>query len=163
MRDFEDEDREGINLPRLPFTRREADSISALLPANQRHKMLDFDATRTAAFDAELSNYRFVNFATHSFLNNKNPELSGIVFSLFDENGKEQDGFLRVSEVFNLKLPAELVVLSDCRTGLGKEIKKEGLVGLKRGFMYAGAKRVVVSLWDVNDEGTSELMANFHH
>ncbi len=161
-RDFDLEDEEGINLPRLPFTRREADSISASLPVNQRSKMLGFDATRNAVFNAELSNYRYVHFATHSFLNNKNPELSGIVLSLFDENGKEQDGFLRVGEVFNLKLPAELVVLSGCRTGLGKEIKGEGLVGLTRGFMYAGAKRVVVSLWDVNDEGTSELMANFY-
>jgi len=163
VRDFDfEENEEGINLPRLPFTRREADSISASLPNNQRSKMLDFDATRTAVFNNELSNYRFVHFATHSFLNNKNPELSGIVLSLFDENGKEQNGFLRVGEVFNLKLPAELVVLSGCRTGLGKEIKGEGLVGLTRGFMYAGAKRVVVSLWDVNDEGTSELMVNFY-
>jgi len=162
VRDFDFEDEEGINLPRLPFTRREADSIFASLPNNQRSKILDFDATRNAVFNSELSNYRFVHFATHSFLNNKNPELSGIVLSLFDENGKEQDDFLRVGEVFNLKLPAELVVLSGCRTGLGKEIKGEGLVGLTRGFMYAGAKRVVVSLWDVNDEGTSELMATFY-
>jgi len=162
VRDFDFEDEEGINLPRLPFTRREADSIFASLPNNQRSKILDFDATRNAVFNSGLSNYRFVHFATHSFLNNKNPELSGIVLSLFDENGKEQDDFLRVGEVFNLKLPAELVVLSGCRTGLGKEIKGEGLVGLTRGFMYAGAKRVVVSLWDVNDEGTSELMATFY-
>lgn len=162
VRDLDFDDEDGINLPRLPFTRREADLISAFLPSNQRRKLLDFDANRNAVFDADLANYRFVHLATHSFINNKNPELSGIVFSLFDEKGKEQDGFLRVSEVFNLKLPAELVVLSGCRTGLGKEIRGEGLIGMTRGFMYAGAKRVVVSLWDVNDEGTSELMANFY-
>ena len=127
-----------------------------------KEKMLDFAANRNSAMSPELSNYRYVHFATHGFINNENPELSGIVFSMIDENGKEQGGFLRVNDIFNLKLPAEMIVLSGCRTGLGKEIKGEGLVGMTRGFMYAGAKRVVVSLWDVNDEGTSELMANFY-
>ena len=94
--------------------------------------------------------------------NNENPELSGIVLSLFDEKGKERDGFLRVGDVYNLKLPVEMVVLSGCRTGLGKEIKGEGLIGLTRGFMYAGAKRVTVSLWDVNDEATAEMMGKFY-
>lgn len=81
---------------------------------------------------------------------------------MIDENGREQDGFLRVGDIYNLRLPAEMVVLSGCRTGLGKEIKGEGLIGLTRGFMYSGAKRVAVSLWDVNDEATSELMAHFY-
>ena len=151
-----------MDLPRLPFTRREADSISALVAENQKEKMLDFAANRSSAMSPELANYRYVHFATHGFINNENPELSGIVFSMIDENGKEQDGFLRVNDIFNLKLPAEMVVLSGCRTGLGKEIRGEGLIGMTRGFMYAGAKRVVVSLWDVNDEGTAELMANFY-
>ena len=124
--------------------------------------MLDFAANRNVAMSPALSDFRFVYFATHSFINNENPELSGIVFSMIDENGKDQDGFLRVGDIFSLKLSAEMVVLSGCRTGLGKEIKGEGLVGMTRGFMYAGAKRVVVSLWDVKDEETSELMANFY-
>lgn len=157
-----DADFSNMDLPRLPFTRREADSISALVAENQKEKMLDFAANRNSAMSPELSNYRYIHFATHGFINNENPELSAIVFSMIDENGKEQDGFLRVNDIFNLKLPAEMVVLSGCRTGLGKEIRGEGLVGMTRGFMYAGAKRVVVSLWDVNDEGTSELMANFY-
>src|SRR5262249_48328782 len=76
--------------------------------------------------------------------------------------GKSQDGFLRAHEIYNLNLPAELVMLSACQTGLGKETKGEGLVGLTRGFMYAGAARVVVSLWNVNDKATSELMAKFY-
>jgi CHAT domain-containing protein len=88
--------------------------------------------------------------------------LSGIVLSMFDEKGNPQDGFLRAHEIFNLKLPAELVVLSACQTGLGKEVKGEGLVSLTRGFMYAGAPRVVVSLWSVNDRATAELMARFY-
>lgn len=156
------ETREGFELQRLPFTRREAEVISAFVPENQQEKLLDFAASRRSAMSPELANYRFVHFATHGILSNENPELSGIAFSMFDEKGKEQDGFLRVGDIYNLKFPAEMVVLSGCKTGLGKEIKGEGLVGLTRGFMYAGAKRVTVSLWDVNDEATSELMARFY-
>jgi CHAT domain-containing protein len=154
--------RNGLDLPRLPFTRREADSIAALVSSSQHKKFFDFAANRQAAMSSELADYRFVHFATHGFINNENPELSGIVLSLFDENGREQDGFLRVGDVYNLKLPVEAVVLSGCKTGLGKEISGEGLIGLTRGFMYAGAKRVAVSLWDVNDEATAELMGKFY-
>lgn len=154
--------RDGLDLPRLPFTRREADLISAKIPENKLEKLLDFTANKTAAMSSDLAAFKYVHFATHGFINNKNPELSGIVFSMLDENGKEQDGFLRVGDVYNLKIPAELVVLSGCRTGLGKEIKGEGLVGLTRGFIYAGARRVAVSLWDVNDEATSILMEKLY-
>src|SRR4029077_7941258 len=87
---------------------------------------------------------------------------SGIVLSLVDERGQAQDGFLRLHEIYNLKLSADLVVLSACQTGLGKEIKGEGLVGLTRGFMYAGAPRVVASLWKVDDKATAELMRRFY-
>ena len=84
------------------------------------------------------------------------------VLSLVDEQGKPQDGFLRTHDIYNLKLPAELVVLSACETGLGKEVKGEGLEGLTRGFMYAGARRVVVSLWNVNDKATAGLMQQLY-
>jgi CHAT domain-containing protein len=84
------------------------------------------------------------------------------VLSLVDEQGRPRDGFLGASEIYNLQLPAELVVLSACETGLGKEVKGEGLVGLTRGFMYAGAARVMVSLWSVSDKATSELMQRFY-
>lgn len=155
-------DAESVELPRLPFTRKEANAIAQLIPANQRKEILDFAANRKTALDTDLSQYGIVHFATHSFINNQHPDLSGIVLSLIDENGKEQDGFIRISDIYNLKLPANLIVLSGCRTGLGKEIRGEGLVGLTRGFMYAGAARVAVSLWDVNDEATSELMTRFY-
>ncbi len=154
--------RDGLDLPRLPFTRREAEEISATVPENKREKLLDFSANKAAAMSSDLSNFQYVHFATHGFINNENPELSGIVFSMVNEKGMERDGFLRVGDIYNLKFPAEMVVLSGCRTGLGKEIKGEGLIGLTRGFMYAGAKRVTVSLWDVNDEATAELMARFY-
>jgi CHAT domain-containing protein/tetratricopeptide (TPR) repeat protein len=153
---------EGGLVPRLPFTRREANAIAALIPAQEREEALDFDASRATATSDVLGQYRFIHFATHGLLNNDHPELSGVILSLIDRQGREQDGFLRASEIFRLKLPAELVVLSGCRTGLGKEMKGEGLIGLTQGFMYAGAARVVVSLWDVNDAATAELMARFY-
>jgi len=151
-----------LQIPRLPATRDEAKAIMALAPAQTSKQALDFNASLQTATSAELSQYRYVHFATHGFLDAVHPELSGIVLSLVDENGNPQDGFLRAHEVYNLKLPAELIVLSACQTGLGKEVKGEGLVGLTRGFMYAGAPRVVVSLWSVNDEATAELMARFY-
>jgi CHAT domain-containing protein len=110
----------------------------------------------------DLSKYRVLHFATHGLLNSRNPELSGIVLSLVDEKGRPVDGFLRLNEIYNLNLSADLVVLSACQTGLGKEIKGEGLIGLTRGFMYAGAQRVVASLWKVDDAGTAELMKTFY-
>jgi CHAT domain-containing protein/tetratricopeptide (TPR) repeat protein len=151
-----------ISFERLPFTRQEAETILTLVPAKDRKQAFDFAANRTAATNAELSQYRMVHFATHGILNSQNPELSGVVLSLFDETGKPQNGFLRLHDIFNLKLPAELVVLSACETGLGEDIKGEGLIGLTRGFMYAGSPRVIVSLWSVDDQATSELMKKFY-
>jgi CHAT domain-containing protein len=152
----------GVRIPRLPGTRREASAIVAFIPEADRKQALDFDASRAAATSAELSQFRIIHFATHGLLNSTHPELSGIVLSLVDQQGRPQDGFLRLHEIYNLKLPAELVVLSACQTGLGKEIRGEGLVGLTRGFMYAGAPRVVASLWKVDDRATAELMNHFY-
>jgi len=121
-------------------------------------KATDFGASRATATSAELGQYRIVHFATHGLLNSEHPELSGLVLSLVDEQGKSQDGFLRLHDIYNLNLPVDLVVLSACSTGLGKEVRGEGLVGIVRGFMYAGAARVVASLWKVDDEATAELM-----
>ena len=103
-----------------------------------------------------------MHFATHGFLDSERPGLSSLVLSMVDANGEAKDGFLRANDIYNLKLPAELVVLSACQTGLGKEVKGEGLIGLTRGFMYAGASRVVVSLWNVNDKATADLMTKFY-
>jgi CHAT domain-containing protein len=103
-----------------------------------------------------------VRFVTHGLLDSNHPELSGVVLSLVDEKGSPVDGFLRLHDIYNLNLPADLVVLSACETGLGKEVRGEGLIGLTRGFMYAGAPRVVVSLWSVNDRATAELMKRFY-
>lgn len=154
---------EGFYVPRLPGTRREAEKIVALVPAAESRLVLDFAASRDTATSPELSQYRYVHFSTHGLLNSVHPELSGVVFSLVNERGEAQDGFLRAHEIYNLKLRAELVVLSACQTGVGKDIRGEGLASLTRGFMYAGAPRVLVSLWDVSDWGTTELMVRFYH
>ena len=146
----------------MPFSREEADVLASLVPAKSLLKATDFQASRAKATSGELSNYRIIHFATHGLLNSEHPEISGLVLSLIDENGKAQDGFLRMHEIYNLRLPAEVVVLSACQTGLGKEIRGEGLVGLTRGFMYAGAQRVVASLWQVDDLATAELMKRFY-
>jgi len=149
-------------IPRLLFTRQEATRLLALTPRNSSFAATDFNASRSTVLSGDLSQYRYVHFATHGLLDSERPGLSSLVLSMVDAQGKPQDGFLRANEIYNLKLPAELVVLSACQTGLGKEIKGEGLVGLTRGFMYAGAARVVVSLWSVNDKATADLMTKFY-
>ncbi len=111
---------------------------------------------------ADLVNYRILHFATHGLLDDTHPEFSGLVFSLYDKNGKSQDGFLRLNQIYNLNLNSDLVVLSACQTALGKDVRGEGLIGLTRGFMYAGARRVVASLWKVDDAATAEFMKRFN-
>ncbi|WP_016952409.1 tetratricopeptide repeat protein [Anabaena sp. PCC 7108] len=149
------------SLSRLPGTRQEAEAVLKLVPNTESIKAFDFDANYEWVTQQKLNQYQMVLFATHGLIDMKNPELSGIVLSLFDKQGKAKNGFLRLDDIFNLDLPAELVVLSACETGLAGEVKGEGLIGLTRGFMYAGAAKVVVSLWKVNDDATAELMTEF--
>lgn len=149
-------------IPRLLASRDEADAIMSVTPWRSGFEAMDFAASRATVMNTDLSDYRIVHFATHGLLNNEHPELSGIVLSLFDQKGQPQDGFLRLHDIYNLKLPVDLVVLSACNTGLGKDVKGEGLIGLTRGFMYAGASSVVASLWKVDDEATAELMRLFY-
>jgi CHAT domain-containing protein/tetratricopeptide (TPR) repeat protein len=146
----------------LPESRAEADSIMKLVPKGEGMEALGFDASRATVMNPDLSQYRIIHFATHGFANFKHPELSGIVLSLVDEKGQPQDGFFRLHDIYNLNLPADLVVLSACQTGVGKQIKGEGLIALTRGFTYAGAARVVASLWKVDDEATRRLMEEFY-
>ena len=151
-----------LRIQRLPGTKKEAGEILSLVPDEDRLEALSFRASRETAMGHELEQFRYLHFATHGFLDSVRPELSGIVLSMVNEKGEPENGFLLAHEIYNLKLPAELVVLSACETGLGKQIRGEGLVGLTRGFMYAGAQRVVVSLWSVDDEATKELMVAFY-
>ena len=149
-------------LRRLYSSRLEADALFHLIPADRAMQALGFDANRAAVIGDKLANYRMVHFATHGLVDNQVPELSGIVLSMFDRQGKRQDGFLQLYEIYNLKLGADLVVLSACQTALGKDIRGEGIVSLTRGFMHAGAPRIVASLWNVDDAATAELMSRFY-
>jgi len=112
---------------RLRFSREEADAIARLAPKEKELEAVDFVASRATATSPDLGQYRIVHFATHGLINSQHPELSGIVLSLVDEKGQPQNGFLRLYEIYNLKLNADLVVLSACQTALGKDIKGEGL------------------------------------
>lgn len=153
---------DALPLGRLKWTGDEAEGITGLVPKKARKLLVGFEANREAATSKELGDYRFVHFATHGFLNSSHPELSGVVLSLVDKTGSEQDGFLRLQDVYNLKLSADLVVLSACETALGAQVNGEGIIGLTRGFMHAGAPRVVATLWQVGDLPSSELMKRFY-
>ena len=149
-------------LKRLPRTSEEAENILALTTPAQSLAWTAFDASKVNAESPELAGFKMVHFATHGVVDPDHPALSGIVFSLYDQQGRSIDGFLRLNEVFNLRLPVDLVVLSACQSGQGKLISGEGLVGLARGFLYAGAASMVVSLWSVDDQATAELMSRFY-
>lgn len=121
-----------------------------------------FAASREMLTSTDLSKYAILHFATHGRLDPKSPERSGFYLSTIDSAGHHQDGFFRMQDVYRLRVPVDLVVLSACRTALGKDVRGEGLIGLTRGFMYAGASSVVASLWNVDDEATAELMKHFY-
>jgi CHAT domain-containing protein len=151
-----------LRLDRLVASRRESEAIVSLTGAANSLQVLDFEANRERMIAADLTNYRIIHLASHALLDSRHPELSGIVLSLVARDGQPQDGFVQARDIYNLKLHADLVVLSACETGLGREIQGEGLVGLVRAFMYAGAPRVVASLWRVPDEATARLMEYFY-
>ena len=153
---------EPTRLPRLPFSRTEAARIAALVPPGEALLALDFAASRELVESGALAPYRFVHFATHARLDAQHPELSGIELSAVGPEGSTLDGTLRLLDVWRLELAADLVTLSACRTALGREVRGEGLVGLSQGFLHAGARAVLVSLWQVPDEATALWMARFY-
>ena len=155
-------DGERASLDRLPFSRAEALAVASQVPRTSLLEATDFDATLTLATSPRLNDYRILHFATHGLIKTTRPELSGLALSLVDRAGRSRDGFLRLNTIYNLRLSADLVVLSACQTALGKEVAGEGLVGLTRGFMHAGARRVIASLWQVSDPATAELMRQFY-
>ncbi|HEV7681495.1 MAG TPA: CHAT domain-containing protein [Pyrinomonadaceae bacterium] len=161
LRDFEGFGN-GKDIPRLRYTLDEANAILKLVASNQGHAAIGFDADRASVLNSQIEHYQIVHFATHSLINDSQPQLSGILLSMVDRRGVPQNGFLQLRDIYNLNLSAKLVVLSACSTGLGKDVKGEGLIGLTRGFMHAGAKSVVASLWKVDDRATAELMTRFY-
>ncbi|MEP6707648.1 MAG: CHAT domain-containing tetratricopeptide repeat protein [Pyrinomonadaceae bacterium] len=153
---------QGMQLARLAGTRAEAEQIGQLVKKSGGlpDLWLDLKASEDAVKSRDMQNYRVIHFATHGLLNADRPQFTGLVLSLV--GNKNNDGFLRTDEVFNMNVGAPLVMLSACETGLGKEKRGEGVIGLTRAFMYAGAPTVGVSLWSVADKSTAELMTDFY-
>jgi CHAT domain-containing protein len=149
-------------LGRLPAAGHEAEAISELVSSDDRLVATGFDANLKAVLGADLSAFRILHFATHALVDDQFPALSALAFSRFDANRLSLDAFLRLHDIYNLELAADLVTLSACETALGREVRGEGLVGLTRGFLYAGGSSVVASLWQVPDRATAELMRWFY-
>jgi CHAT domain-containing protein len=148
--------------PRLLSSRGEASSIEKVGASTELTVAMGFEASRPTAERLLLDSYEVVHLATHGVLNDQHPELSGVIASLVDEQGRLQDGFLRAQDVFGMHIGAEIVVLSACETALGKMLRGEGITGLVRAFLHAGADTVVASKWKVDDVATQELMAEFY-
>jgi CHAT domain-containing protein/Tfp pilus assembly protein PilF len=154
----------------LPASRGEVEKIASLFPKNRTALFVGTEATEeNVKADGRLLQYRYIHFAVHGFIDEAQPQFSSLIFSLPSGAPSQhppgvalEDGLLHTFEVFNLRLHADLVTLSSCETGLGKEVKGEGLIGLTRAFFYAGAPSLLVSLWKVDDRSTGELMQNFY-
>ena len=149
-------------LSRLPYTQAEATAIAGLVPESDRMLAVGFAANIDAVRFGDLRPYRYVHFATHGIVDTRYPALSALVLSQFDRDGRPVDGFLRLHDIYSLDLTADVVVLSACDTALGREIRGEGLIGLTQGFMHAGTRSLVASLWQVPDKATSMLMKRFY-
>jgi CHAT domain-containing protein len=149
-------------LERLFYARRELANLRDVAAGGETFVAADYDATREKLLGMDLTRFAILHFATHGLLDTKRPENSGLVLSTVNRDGQAQNGFVGLQDIYQLRAPVHLVVLSACRTGLGQDVRGEGLLGLTRGFMYAGASSVVASLWKVDDEATAELMKQFY-
>lgn len=150
------------HIVRLPGSRSEALAIQEIVGPEHARLALGFDANRKSVINGSLAHYRVIHFATHGIADTRHPEMSGLILSLLSPRGDHQDGYLRLSDIYNLKLSADLVVLSSCDSALGKDLESEGIIGLPRGFLYAGARAVIASLWKVDDDATAELMKGLY-
>ena len=149
-------------IPRLPYSRREATWALQNASAQDSVAFLDFAATRELLQSGRLRDYRIIDIATHGFVSDEDPDLSGLVFSLVDRNGRPKEGYFRLRDLSTLRLPSELIVLSACRSGIGKIINGEGMLSLTSGFLHAGAGAVLATTWQLNDESTAEFMKLFY-
>ncbi len=150
------------SLARLNGSKDESDSIIEIVGESDSTALSGAAATREKALDASIGDYKFIHFATHGLIKEDHPELSGIVLSQVDNNGQTVNGVVRLQDIYAMNLSADVVVLSACSTGIGKEVKGEGLMSLNNAFLQSGAKSVVASLWKVEDNATRELMKNFY-
>lgn len=152
--------RGGATWTAIPHTRDEVLGIASLYPPKERVVRLGVAARESAVKKEDLRQYRYLHFAVHGFADEANPARSGLVLSQGED--ADQDGILRMDEIAHLRLNAELVTMSACRTAVGKLLEGEGLLALSRTFFYAGARNVIASLWDVNDISTAEIMKNLY-
>jgi CHAT domain-containing protein len=153
---------EEMELNRLPGTRIEAETIAAYLEGEDVLIATAFDASRSNLLREDLNRFRILHFATHGEVNAQYPALSKLFLSNFRKDGTYASGTLLLNDIYNLDLSADLVVLSACDTALGQAIRGEGLIGFTQGFLYAGARSVAVSLWQVPDRPTGDLMRRFY-
>jgi CHAT domain-containing protein len=149
-------------IPNLPGSRNEAIAIQQITGPARTRLVMGYEANREAIMSSSIARQRIIHFATHGMMDTRHPEMSGLVLSMFNKRGEPQDGYLRLSDIYNLKLSADLVVLSSCESALGKDLGSEGIIGLPRAFLYAGARSVIASLWKVDDEATVPLMKTFY-
>ncbi len=149
-------------IPNLPGSRDEAFAIQQITGPARTRLVMGFDANREAIMAPSIARQRIIHFATHGMMDTRHPEMSGLVLSMFNKRGEYQDGYLTLSDIYNLKLSADLVVLSSCESALGKDLGSEGINGLPRAFLYAGARSIIASLWKVDDDATVPLMKIFY-
>lgn len=157
---FDDGNKNAVNLSPLPETENEVKAIERLFKTsgNACSVFLKENAEEGVIKSDQISQYQYIHFATHGEVNEKEPELSEIFLHKTDQ----EDGNLYCSEIYNLALNADLVTLSACQTGLGKSSKSEGLIGLSRALIYAGASNLIVSMWSVSDNSTAKMMVIFY-
>ena len=154
---------ESLNsLPRLAASKEESDLIINAVGSSKFDVFSGFEANRETLLNAEVSDYKIIHFATHGLIDEQRPELSGILLSRFDAGGHKINEFVRLQDIYGLNFSADLIVLSACDTGVGKQLKGEGLMSLNNAFLQSGAKSVVSSLWKVDDYATRELMRDFY-
>ncbi|HXM46371.1 MAG TPA: CHAT domain-containing protein [Pyrinomonadaceae bacterium] len=150
----------------LAFAKDEIDGIESafakLGPGRELVPFKTYDATRQNGTSVKLQSFRIIHYSAHGVADDARPEASGIYLSSYDRQGREIPNFMGLSDIYNLKLSADLVVLSACETALGKQVPGEGIVGLTRGFMHAGSASVVSSLWEANEFHTARLMRDFY-
>lgn len=149
-------------LAQLSWSRREAEQIAHLAEGYEVLMALGSTVTRELVTSGRLSHFHILHFATHGFLDSDHPEMSALALSKFDKSGRPLDGFLRLQDLYSLDLQSRLVVLSGCETGLGRDLRGEGLLSLTHGFLHAGASQVIASLWPVRDRAATELMQRFY-
>jgi CHAT domain-containing protein len=152
----------GGEFPRLPGTAREAAAIAALLPKDQVDRLEGFAATKDRFLSADLSRYRFIHVASHAVADAEIPQLSALILSTHDEQGRPLDSRVLAADLLNRQLNADVVVLSACDTALGKNVAGEGLMGLRYVVLARGAKSVMSSLWEVPDVVAEQTTTRFY-